>query len=467
MSGYLPDSSIFRAYDIRGIVDESLTETAVLLIGQAVATESLLAGVRQVVIGRDGRLSGPRLSASLADGIRLAGADVIDIGAAPTPVLYYAAHVTGGGSGIMLTGSHNPPDYNGCKIMVAGKTLAGDEITALHTRIHSNDFNTTASIGGYQAQDLLMDYVQAVLGHNKITRPIKVVADYGNGIAGCIGPQLFKALGVEAIDLYAEVDGHFPNHHPDPSNPENLVDLKKALVKHKAELGLAFDGDGDRLGVVIPGGTVADCEIIWADRLMMLFAEDVLAEQAGENIIFDVKCTGRLAQQIRKYGGQPVMWRTGHSLIKRKMRELDAPLAGEMSGHFFFGKPWYGFDDALFAAARLLTILTRQNDTTQLLRSLPTGISTPELHIQTQEGENHSFIEKFQQQAKFVDANLNTIDGVRADYPDGWGLIRASNTTPVLVMRFEADTEVALSRIQQVFATQIKQLSPELALPFG
>lgn len=462
----LPDSSIFRAYDIRGIVDKTLTEDGVQLIGQAVATQSLQAGVGQVVIGRDGRLSGPKLSAALARGIRAAGAKVIDIGAAPTPVLYYAAHTIGGGSGIMLTGSHNPPDYNGCKIMVAGITLAGDEIMALHSRIYANDLAVAEQLGDYQQQAVLTDYLQAVIEHNRLSRPMKIVADYGNGIAGCIGPQLFRALGVEAVNLFEEVDGNFPNHHPDPSNPDNLIDLKAALVEHQAELGLAFDGDGDRLGVVVPGEMVDDCDIIWADRLMMLFAEDVLNSQPGETIIFDVKCTGRLAQRIQEHGGNPLMWRTGHSLIKRKMRELDAPLAGEMSGHFFFGKPWYGFDDALFAAARLLTILSRQQNTSERLRSLPTGINTPELHIHTEEGENHRFVEQFQQQARFSNAQLNTIDGVRADYADGWGLIRASNTTPVLVLRFEADNEQALQRIQTGFRIQIKQLAPHFDLPF-
>ncbi len=466
MSAQLPASSIFRAYDIRGIVDQTLTEDAVRLIAQAVATQSLQAGVKQVVIGRDGRLSGPRLSAALAAGIRAAGADVIDIGAAPTPVLYYAAHVVGGGSGIMLTGSHNPPDYNGCKIMVAGTTLAGDEITALHSMIHSNALTAAAQPGDYRQRAMLDDYLQAVLAHNQPERRMTIVADYGNGIAGCIGPQLFAALGVTTVNLYEQVDGHFPNHHPDPSNPDNLRALQQALVEHQAELGLAFDGDGDRLGVVVPGQTAEDCEIIWADRLMMLFAQDVLSSQPGENIIFDVKCTGRLAEQIRRHGGQPVMWRTGHSLIKRKMRELNAPLAGEMSGHFFFGKPWYGFDDALFAAARLLSILSRQHDTTKLLQALPSGINTPELHIHTQEGENHEFIRLFQQQAGFSGAELNNIDGVRADFSDGWGLIRASNTTPVLVLRFEADNHTALQRIQADFARQISQFAPDFKLPF-
>ncbi len=466
MSLQLPESSIFRAYDIRGIVDQTLTESGVRLIGQAVASESLEAGVEQLVIGRDGRLSGPRLSAALAEGIRAAGVQVIDLGAVPTPVLYYAAHTLAGGSGIMLTGSHNPPNYNGCKIMVAGTTLAGEEIMALHARIHADRLITAKHQGSYQTRQVLADYLQAVITHNKLVRPMKIVADYGNGIAGCIGPQLFRSLGVETINLFAEVDGHFPNHHPDPSNPENLNDLKKALIEHQAELGLAFDGDGDRLGVVIPGETIDSCEIIWADRVMMLLAEDVLNSQPGETIIFDVKCSGRLAECIRQHGGKPVMWRTGHSLVKRKMRELDAPLAGEMSGHFFFGKPWYGFDDALFAAARLLAIISRQQDTYGLLHSLPTGISTPELHIDTDEGENHEFIMRFQQAASFTNADLNTIDGLRADFTDGWGLIRASNTTPVLVLRFEADNDQSLTRIQNDFGRQIRELAPHFKLPF-
>lgn len=457
------DPNIFRAYDIRGIVDVSLTETAVEQIGMAVARQSLQAGVATVALGRDGRLSGPRLMAALERGIRAAGAEVIDVGMVPTPLLYFTAQRYAGGSGIMLTGSHNPPDYNGCKIMVAGNTLAGDEITALHALI-SAGMAVADQPGNSQRQEVIDDYLAEVERLNTLKRPLRVVVDYGNGAAGAVGPALLQRLGVDAINLYAEVDGHFPNHHPDPSKPENLAELRRVMVTENIPLGLAFDGDGDRLGVIV--ARHGQTEIIWADRIMQLLAEDVLLQQPGSNIVFDVKCSGRLAQRITELGGHPIMSRTGHSLIKRAMREHHAPLAGEMSGHFFFGKPWYGFDDALFAAARLLCILSRADDPAALLHAIPTGISTPELNIATAEGENHDIIELLQQRAEFPEATLNTIDGVRADYADGWGLIRASNTTPVLVLRFEADTEAALERIQQQFRLQLQQVADHLHADF-
>jgi len=457
------DASIFRAYDIRGIVDVSLTESTVEQIGMAVAQQSLLVGVATVALGRDGRLSGPRLMAALQRGIRAAGAEVIDVGMVPTPLLYFTAQRYAGGSGIMLTGSHNPPDYNGCKIMVAGNTLAGDEITALHDQICAG--MTPADQPGSSQQHAVMDdYLAEVERLNTLQRPLQVVVDYGNGAAGAVGPALWQRLGVDAINLYADVDGHFPNHHPDPSKPENLVELRRVMVAENIPLGLAFDGDGDRLGVIVAAH--GQTEIIWADRIMQLLAEDVLQQQPGSNIVFDVKCSGRLAQRISELGGNPIMSRTGHSLIKRAMREHNAPLAGEMSGHFFFGKPWYGFDDALFAAARLLCILSHSDDPVALLHAIPTGISTPELNIATAEGENHAIIKLLQQQAEFPGATLNSIDGVRADYADGWGLIRASNTTPVLVLRFEADTEAALARIQQQFRTQLQLVAGHLILDF-
>ena len=350
--------------------------------------------------------------------------------------------------------------------MVAGTTLAGDEITDLYRCIVDDELTQAQTPGNYQTQSVNDRYIDAVTAQNPLTRTMNIVADYGNGIAGAIGPTLFEQLNVVAMNLFADVDGNFPNHHPDPSNPDNLVDLQAALLAGDAEIGLAFDGDGDRLGIVIPTDDRTNCEIIWADRVLMLLADDVLAQQPGEHIVFDVKCTGRLFERINNAGGQPVMWRTGHSLIKRKMRELDAPLAGEMSGHFFFGKPWHGFDDALYAAARLLSILSRHSNIGELLRNLPSGVSTPELHIHTAEGENHQFIEHFQQQAHFPDAEINAIDGVRADFATGWGLIRASNTTPVLVLRFEADNAATLTQIQQQFKTQIRRIAPQFEMPF-
>lgn len=457
------DASIFRAYDIRGIVDQTLTEQVVHQIGQAVAIQSLQAGINTVALGRDGRLSGPRLMQALAAGVQAAGGEVIDVGMVPTPVLYFTAQRYAGGSGIMLTGSHNPPDYNGCKIMVAGNTLAGAEITALYTQILAG-MQPAAVQGGIHAQNVADDYLAEVERLNRLARPMRVVADYGNGVAGAFGPQLLQRLGVAAINLYAEVDGHFPNHHPDPSKPENLAELRRVMVAENVELGLAFDGDGDRLGVIAGHG--GETEIIWADRIMQVLAEDVLREQPDSNIVFDVKCSGRLAQRISALGGTPVMSRTGHSLIKRAMREQNAPLAGEMSGHFFFGKPWYGFDDGLFAAARLLSILSRVDDPAALLQAIPTGISTPELNIATAEGENHKIVERLQKQAEFPGASVITIDGIRADYADGWGLVRASNTTAVLVLRFEAETEAALQRIQQHFRALLQQHAGHLVIDF-
>jgi phosphomannomutase/phosphoglucomutase len=457
------DASIFRAYDIRGIVDQALSETVVEQIGMAVAVQSLQAGVATVALGRDGRLSGPRLMAALQRGIRSAGAEVIDVGMVPTPILYFTAQRYAGGSGIMLTGSHNPPDYNGCKIMVAGNTLAGDEIAAIYQQICAG-LTAADQPGGCHQQEVIDDYLAEVERLNTLQQPLRVVTDYGNGVAGAVGPALFERLGVDAINLYAEVDGHFPNHHPDPSKPENLAELRRVMVRENIALGLAFDGDGDRLGVI--AGHNGETEIIWADRIMQLLAEDVLREQPGSNIVFDVKCSGRLAQRIHALGGNPIMSRTGHSLIKRAMREQNAPLAGEMSGHFFFGKPWYGFDDGLFAAARLLSILSRADDPAALLHAIPTGISTPELNIATAEGDNHAIIDKLQKLAEFPGAELNTIDGVRADYDDGWGLVRASNTTPVLVLRFEADTESALKRIQQQFREQLQRHAGQLRIDF-
>ena len=457
------DASIFRAYDIRGIVDQSLSEAVVEQIGMAVGLASMQAGVATVAVGRDGRLSGPRLMAALQRGLQQAGVEVIDVGMVPTPVLYFTAQRYAGGSGIMLTGSHNPPDYNGCKIMVAGNTLAGDEITALYEQIVAG-MAPADQTGSTQQQEIIDDYLAEVERLNVIEGSMRVVADYGNGVAGALGPALFQRLGVDAVNLYAEVDGHFPNHHPDPSKPENLAELRRVMVSENIPLGLAFDGDGDRLGVI--AGSKGETEIIWADRIMQLLAKDVLRAQPGSNVVFDVKCSGRLGQRISELGGVPIMSRTGHSLIKRAMREHNAPLAGEMSGHFFFGKPWYGFDDGLFAAARLLSILSRVDDPAALLQAIPTGISTPELNIATAEGENHAIIEQLQLNAEFPGATLNTIDGVRADYPDGWGLIRASNTTPVLVLRFEADSEAALQRIQQQFREQLQQHGNNPSLNF-
>jgi len=456
------DRSIFRAYDIRGVVGKTLTSGVARMIGRAIGSEARDRGLHEIVVGRDGRLSGPELVQALIAGLRSTGMDVIDIGAAPTPVTYFAGYHLRTGSGISVTGSHNPPDYNGFKIVLGGETLSEGAIQDLYERIAAGRF--VDGMGGLQTMDIGGDYVARITDDIQVERPLKVVVDCGNGIPGAIAPEVLEGIGCEVIPLYCDVDGTFPNHHPDPSDLHNLQDLIVSVKSTGADLGLAFDGDGDRLGVVTPEG-----EVIFPDRLLMLFAMDILTRNPGATIIYDVKCTGHLQPLILQHGGSPLMWRTGHSLIKAKMRETDAALAGEMSGHFFFGERWYGFDDGIYAAARLLEILAadpEERTPAQIFATLPKGVSTPELKIQMAEGEHYRFIEQFREHAKFEGARLTTIDGVRADWPDGWGLVRASNTTPVLVLRFDADSEQALQRIQDDFRTQLRALDPGLRLPF-
>jgi len=456
------DPSIFRAYDIRGVLGKTLTAGVARQIGRAIGSEARDRGLREIVVGRDGRLSGPELSEALMEGLRSTGCNVIDIGAAPTPLLYFATYHLNVGSGISVTGSHNPPDYNGFKIMLGGETLAESAITALYTRIKENRF--VDGSGGLQKMDVTRDYIERITGDVMIEHKLKVVVDCGNGIAGAVAPAVLEGVGCEVIPLYCDVDGTFPNHHPDPSDLNNLQDLILSVKQMNADLGLAFDGDGDRLGVVTASG-----EVIFPDRLLALFARDVLTREPGATIIYDVKCTGKLQSLILQAGGSPIMWKTGHSLIKAKMRETEAALAGEMSGHFFFSERWYGFDDGIYAAARLTEILAADPEgrpPQAIFDGLPKGVSTPELNIPMAEGEHYKFIERFQQKATFEGARVTTIDGVRADWSDGWGLVRASNTTPVLVLRFDADTTAALTRIQDVFRKQLKDLDPNLALPF-
>ncbi len=456
------DRSIFRAYDIRGVLGKTLNAEIARLIGRAIGSEMMARGLKDIAVGRDGRLSGPELAGALIEGLRSAGADVTDIGAAPTPLTYFATYFLNSGSCVSVTGSHNPPDYNGFKIVLGGETLSEGAIQKLYTRIAEGDF--TSGNGRLATRDLTNDYVDRIASDVQLQRPLKVVVDCGNGIPGAIAPAVFKNIGAEVVPLYCEVDGSFPNHHPDPSDLHNLRDLIMAVKQLKADIGLAFDGDGDRLGVVTANG-----DVIFPDRVLMLFAQDVLSRNPGATIIYDVKCTGKLAPQILQHSGIPLMWRTGHSLIKAKMRETDAALAGEMSGHFFFKERWFGFDDGIYAGARLLEILAGDLDGREpqaIFAELPNSVSTPELKIEMAEGEHYEFIERFQKVAKFDGARITTIDGVRADWPDGWGLVRASNTTPVLVLRFDADTKPALQRIQDVFRAQILAINPKLKLPF-
>ncbi len=453
---------IFKAYDIRGIVDRTLTEDAAEAIGRGLGTLGSRKGIKRFVVGRDGRLSGPKLSAALARGLAAAGMDVVDIGVVATPMVYFATHHFGTGSGVMVTGSHNPPEYNGLKMMVAGETLAAEAIQDLRKLVEAGDFATPAKAGAQSSADVREPYLARITGDVKLARPLTIAVDCGNGSPGAIAPELFRRLGCKVIELFCDVDGTFPNHHPDPSKPENLADLIEKLATSDAELGLAFDGDGDRLGVVTKSG-----HVIYPDRQLMLFAADVLTRNPGAEIIFDVKCTRNLYPWIREHGGKPLMWKTGHSLIKAKLRETGAPLAGEMSGHLFFKDRWYGFDDGLYAGARLLELVSREKDASRPLEALPDSLSTPEINVAlAREGENHQLIAELQKSAKFAGStSVNTIDGLRVEYPDGFGLMRASNTTPVIVLRFEADSKDALARIREEFRRVLEKARPELKLP--
>ncbi|MES2535047.1 MAG: phosphomannomutase/phosphoglucomutase [Pseudomonadota bacterium] len=452
--------SIFKAYDIRGIVGTTLDATIARQIGQAFGTAVRAKGESTVVIGRDGRLSGPELTSALAAGLQAAGIDVIDLGVVATPMVYFGTHVLEAQSGIMVTGSHNPPDYNGFKMVLAGEAIYGDTIQGLYQAIVKNDVAQGA--GSYRTHDIRAAYLARIISDVKLARPMKIAIDCGNGVAGAFAGELYRGLGCEVAELFCDVDGTFPNHHPDPAHPENLQDLIVALQSGDAEIGLAFDGDGDRLGVVTKDG-----QIIFPDRQLMLFAEDVLTRHPGEKILYDVKCTRHLAPWVNERGGEPLMWKTGHSLVKAKMRETGAPLGGEMSGHIFFKDRWYGFDDGLYAGARLLELLSRHDDPSALLNALPQSISTPELQLQLSEGENFMLIEKLQRDASFPGSQqIITIDGLRVEYPDGFGLARSSNTTPVVVMRFEAETRDALQRIQAEFKRVILAAKPDAVLPY-
>ena len=451
---------IFKAYDIRGIVGKTLTPAIVTAIGRAIGSDAVKRGLRTIVIGRDGRLSGPELSRALADGIRASGVDVVDIGMVATGMLYFAAYEVGAGSGVMLTGSHNPPDYNGLKMMLGGETLHGEAITALYSRIDAGDL--ASGDGSYREQDVREAYMARVAGDISPARPLHIAVDCGNGVAGAYAPALFRRLGCEVTELFCDVDGTFPNHHPDPAHPENLEDLKTALRTTDAEIGFAFDGDGDRLGVVTKNGN-----IIYPDRQLMLYAADVLSRNPGATIIFDVKCTRNLGPWITRHGGKPLLWKTGHSLIKAKLKETGAALAGEMSGHVFFKDRWYGFDDAMYVGARLLEILARHPDPGALLNGLPDAVATPELQLHCAEGEHHALIERLQREATFPGAvNIIDIDGLRVEYADGFGLMRASNTTPLIVLRFEADTDAAIARIKEQFRAVLLAAKPDAKLPF-
>jgi phosphomannomutase/phosphoglucomutase len=459
MSAIAPE--IFKAYDIRGIVDKTLTEEAVEKIGRGLAAMGRSRNVSRFVVGRDGRISGPRLAKALAKGLNAAGADVIDVGVVATPMVYFATHLFSTGSGVMVTGSHNPPDYNGLKMMVAGDTLAAETIQDLREIVaklgQAPAQQKTGVTASYETADVSSQYLDRIASDVKLARPMRIAVDCGNGSPGAFAPKLYRRLGCKVIELFCDVDGTFPNHHPDPSKPENLKDLISELARNDAEVGLAFDGDGDRLGVVTKGG-----KIIYPDRQLMLFAADVLSRNPGAEIIFDVKCTRNLFAWIRKHGGKPLMWKTGHSLIKSKLKETGAPLAGEMSGHIFFGERWYGFDDGTYTAARLLEILSASADPSAVLDALPTSFATPELNVACAEGEPAEVVARLRAEAKFPGAKeVVTIDGVRVEYDDGFGLVRASNTTPVLVLRFEGTTQESLRRIERDCMAALRAVKPD------
>ena len=457
------DPNIFKAYDIRGVAGENLTAEVVELIGRVLGTEAAEQGVKALCVGRDGRLSGPELAGALIRGITSAGTDVYDIGMEPTPVLYFATHYFGTGSGVAVTGSHNPSRDNGLKMMMAGKTLFGPLIQEIRSRVERGDWRVAEKPGAVYAKDAETPYFEKITGDVKLARPMKVILDSGNGVTGPLAVRLFKALGCEVEGLFTEVDGHFPHHHPDPSKPKNLEDLIQRLRETDAEVGLAFDGDGDRLGVVTKAG-----EIIYPDRQMMLFAADILEKKPGSQIIYDVKCTRRLVDWVKEHGGVPTISCTGHSFVKAKLFETKAPFAGEMSGHIFFNDGrWPGFDDGLYAGTRLLEILSRGDDPSAALHALPTAVNTPELQIPMAEGENKKFVARLQKELHFEDAaDEIRIDGLRVEWADGFALARASNTTPVVVLRLEGDTEQALERIKKVFGGALKRLAPEISLPF-
>lgn len=453
------DQNIFRAYDIRGVVETALTPEVVALIGQALC--SLYPQSQTVVVGRDGRLSSHQLVDHLSQGLQASGCAVIDIGEVPTPVLYYATHKLGTGAGVMVTGSHNPPEYNGLKMVMDGKTLCGNDINAIHQCIIDGALkNATGSI---RHEELLNNYIERICNDVKLSRPLRIGIDCGNGVAGPTALKLFAKLGCEVTPMYCEVDGNFPNHHPNPSELKNLAALIQSVQQNQLNLGLAFDGDGDRVGVIDNLG-----EVLWADRQMMLYSRDVLSRNPGAKIIFDVKSSRNLHSVIEQAGGEPIMWKTGHSFIKNKMVETGALLAGEMSGHIFFKERWYGFDDALYSAARLLEIITKQNlSSSELFATLPIAISTPEINVHfKEEGAQHEFMQRFAKQVQFPGAKITTIDGIRADYAQGWGLVRASNTTPSLVIRFEAENATVIEEIKASFREQMLKVDASLELPY-
>jgi len=452
--------NIFRAYDIRGIVGEGITEKNIILIGTAIGTRIRAENSKQVIVARDGRLSGPFLHKALLTGLLQSGCEIYDVGCVPTPLLYFATKHLQIGSAIMLTGSHNPAEYNGLKVMINNKTLYNEKILDLYNIIQNETFITGE--GSLATKEIMPVYIEAIKANISLKKPLKIVIDCGNGVTGIIAPHLFAQLGCAVVPLYCEVDGNFPNHHPDPSKMENLRDLQTAVLAHKADIGFAFDGDGDRVGVVDNTG-----KVIWADKILMLLAQAVLVSNPHAEIIYDVKSSKHIEPFILAAGGKPLMWKTGHSFIKAKMQETGALLAGEFSGHFFIKDKWNGFDDGLYAAARLLEILAHSDmSSNELFATLPESMSTEELQITVGEEEKFYIIEKLKAHASFVNAEKILIDGLRVVWPEGWGLIRSSNTTPSIVLRFEADNIDALQGIIYLFQEALFSIDPHLKIPY-
>jgi len=450
----------FRAYDIRGIFNQTFNSELVEKIGRALADELVLAGKQEIVVGRDGRLSGPELIKSLITGLISGGAKVKDIGMVPTPVTYLAGHRYTQGSAVMLTGSHNPPQYNGCKMMIAGDTLAAERITTLRDRINDNQF-TNRDGGSEEKFEFLDEYIKRIVDDINLTKKLKIVIDCGNGVTGVLARDLFTQIGCEVEIMFEDIDGNFPNHHPDPSHSENLEQILIKIKNGNFDVGLAFDGDGDRVGVITKKG-----KIFAGDQLLMLLAEDVLKTNPNSKVLYDVKCSSMLAPHIKKLGGEPIMVKTGHALIKREIRKTNAKIAGEMSGHIFFNDRMPGYDDAIYAATRLLVMVDQGLDLDQWLENLPILANTPELNISCKEGEPHNIVKKLQEQGNFENAKVNTIDGIRAEFPEGFGLIRPSNTTPILVLRFEATDQISINKIQSIFARELLKVKPDIKIPF-
>lgn len=461
----VPAAEIFRAYDVRGVVGDTLTEHGVYQIGRAFASEALAAGQRRVVVGGDGRHTTEALRQALHRGLCASGADVVDIGCVPTPLLYYATHALETGAGVMTTGSHNAPEYNGLKMMLQGAALAEERIQALRRRIEERRFSTGE--GSVEQIDLNADYIDRIAADGDLAAGIKVVVDCGNGVAGLVAPQALEKMGCTVVPLYADVDGSFPNHHPDPTEAANLEDLIAAVAAEKADVGLAFDGDGDRLGVVTDRG-----EIIWPDRTMMFFSQDVIARNPGATVVFDVKCSRNLPRLVRQWGGRPIMWKTGHSHIKAKIRASGALFGGEFSGHFCFADRWYGFDDGIYSAARLVQILAADmRSCSELFEAFPQAVATPEIKLPATEGGKFDLVRRLGERIACMSAHLgaevNRVDGVRLDLADGWGLARASNTSPTIGLRFEADDHAALQRIQEIFDAALQEVQAGLRLPMS